>query len=42
MPSVEGLEVNGSGNLCAEQFTGDNMRLEINGSGKMNIPILLQ
>lgn len=39
MPSVEGLEVNGSGSISAQSsFTGDNMRLEINGSGKMNIP----
>lgn len=39
MPSVEGLEVNGSGSISAQSnFAGDQVRLEINGSGKMNLP----
>jgi hypothetical protein len=38
MPSVTKLEVNGSGSIVSQSnFSGDHMRLEVNGSGKMNL-----
>ncbi|HYV91393.1 MAG TPA: head GIN domain-containing protein [Chitinophagales bacterium] len=38
MPSITALEVNGSGNIFSKSdFSGDHLRLEVNGSGKMSL-----
>ena len=36
LPSLEGLEVNGSGDIDSD-VPGDNLRIEINGSGDLDI-----